>query len=60
TLQGSLLLKSSVPVRFSTQPLFTVSQSEQGFEKIMQAVTLLLTWPVETGEFILSLDASRR
>ncbi|MBX3639079.1 MAG: DUF1926 domain-containing protein [Nitrosomonas sp.] len=60
TLQGSLLLKSSVPVRFSTQPLFTVSQSEQGFEKIMQAVTLLLIWPVETGEFILSLDASRR
>ncbi len=58
TLQGRLLLKSSVPGQLHAQPLFTVSQSEQGFEKIMQAVTLLLTWPVETGELILSLDVS--
>lgn len=55
TLQGSILLKASLPVQFSAQPLFTVSQSEQGFEKIMQAVTLLLTWPIESEEVILSL-----
>jgi 4-alpha-glucanotransferase/alpha-amylase len=55
TLQGSILLKASLPVQFSAQPLFTVSQSEQGFEKIMQAVTLLLTWPIESEEAILSL-----
>jgi 4-alpha-glucanotransferase/alpha-amylase len=55
TLQGSILLKASLPVQFSAQPLFTVSQSEQGFEKIMQAVTLLLTCPIESEEVILSL-----
>ncbi len=60
TLQGSLLLKTSIPGQLHAQPLFTVSQSEQGFEKIMQAVTLLLTWPVETGTLTLSLDVYRR
>ena len=33
-------------------PLYTVSQSEGGFEKVMQAVTLTLTWPLalEAGD----------
>ena len=60
TLQGSMLLRASRPVQFSAQPLFTVSQSEQGFEKIMQAVTLLLTWPIETEAVILSLTVHRQ
>lgn len=60
TLRGSICLKTSIPVQFSAQPLFTVSQSEQGFEKIMQAVTLLLTWPIETEEVNLSLTVRRQ
>jgi 4-alpha-glucanotransferase/alpha-amylase len=55
-----MLLRASRPVQFSAQPLFTVSQSEQGFEKIMQAVTLLLTWPIETEAVILSLTVRRQ
>lgn len=43
-LGGSLLLAVSPPARFAAHPLFTVSQSEAGFEKIMQAVTLQLDW----------------
>ena len=40
-LGGSLVLSVNEPVEFSGHPHFTVSQSEAGFEKIMQAVTLL-------------------
>lgn len=42
TLGGRVTLKTSSPVQFHARPHFTVSQSENGFEKIMQAVTLLL------------------
>ncbi len=34
---------------FSGQPHYTVSQSEAGFEKIMQAVCLTLRWPATGG-----------
>jgi len=43
-LGGSLKLASSVPCRLESHPHFSVSQSEAGFEKIMQAVTLVLSW----------------
>lgn len=43
-LGGSLKLSSNAPCVLSTTPHFSVSQSEAGFEKIMQAVTLQLTW----------------
>ncbi|HWU83395.1 MAG TPA: alpha-amylase/4-alpha-glucanotransferase domain-containing protein, partial [Methylophilaceae bacterium] len=43
-LGGAIQLSCSVPCAFSSQPHFSVSQSEAGFEKIMQAVTLELTW----------------
>lgn len=43
-LGGGLALTASVPVRLAARPHFTVSQSEAGFEKIMQAATLTLTW----------------
>ena len=50
-LGGSLILRTSKPVRLHGAPHFTVSQSEAGFEKIMQAVTLTLVWPlVSRGE----------
>ena len=45
-LGGSLVLSINEPVELSGHPHFTVSQSEAGFEKIMQAVTLHLSWPV--------------
>ena len=46
-LGGALLLRTSRPVHFRAFPHFTVSQSEAGFEKIMQAVTVLLWWPLQ-------------
>jgi alpha-amylase/alpha-mannosidase (GH57 family) len=43
-LGGSLKISCSVAAELDTYPHFSVSQSEAGFEKIMQAVTLQLTW----------------
>jgi hypothetical protein len=43
---GSLAVHLNVPAQIHSQPHFTVSQSEAGFEKIMQAVTLTLAWPL--------------
>ena len=45
-LGGSLKLSTNVPGVLNTWPHFSVSQSEAGFEKIMQAVTLELVWPM--------------
>ena len=39
----------SPPAALDAGPHHTVSQSEDGFEKIMQAVTLRLAWNVEAG-----------
>lgn len=55
-LGGSLLLGVSPPARFAAQPLFTVSQSEAGFEKIMQAVILQLDWLLPAVENQLELS----
>lgn len=44
-LGGVVNLNSSIACAFSSYPHFSVSQSEAGFEKIMQAVTLLMEWP---------------
>lgn len=49
-LGGSLRVHVSKPVRLAAQPLFSVSQSEAGFEKIMQALTLTLSWPVDEAQ----------
>ena len=43
-LGGKVILTTGVPVSISAAPHKTVSQSEGGFEKIMQAVTLKLAW----------------
>jgi hypothetical protein len=45
-LGGSLVLLTSHPAHLRAAPHHTVSQSEAGFEKIMQAVTLRLAWPL--------------
>ena len=47
-LGGTIKLTTDSPVYFHAHPYFSVSQSEAGFEKIMQAVTLTLRWPVPT------------
>lgn len=47
-LGGAVKLTSSVPCRLNTWPHFSVSQSEAGFEKIMQAVTLELVWHADS------------
>ena len=47
-LGGRLKLLSSTPCQLDTSPHFSVSQSEAGFEKVMQAVTLTLTWHMAT------------
>ncbi len=46
-LGGAVKLTLSEPGRLVSRPHFSVSQSEAGFEKIMQAVTLTLSWPLD-------------
>jgi len=48
-LRGSLQIEASRPVRLAARPHRTVSQSEAGFEKVMQAVCLVLAWTPEAG-----------
>lgn len=60
TLGGNVVLKTSSSVTLCAQPHFSVSQSENGFEKIMQAVTLLLEWPIATRELIITLEINSR
>ena len=55
-LGGAIVLTSNLPLTLDARPLHTVSQSEAGFEKIMQAVVLTLEWnaaqlsaPLEVG-----------
>lgn len=59
-LGGALLVHLSAPARIESQPHFTVSQSEAGFEKIMQAVTLTLTWPLSQQLRELTVDIEVR
>ncbi|HNF89902.1 MAG TPA: DUF1926 domain-containing protein, partial [Thiobacillaceae bacterium] len=44
---GAIRIASNLPARIKAQPHLTVSQSEAGFEKIMQAVEITFTWEVE-------------
>lgn len=57
-LGGALHIQTSHPCRFISAPHFSVSQSEAGFEKIMQAVTLELSWPARhlDGELSIRID----
>ncbi|MDQ3185309.1 MAG: DUF1926 domain-containing protein [Pseudomonadota bacterium] len=55
-LAGSVALHVSSPAALRAQPYYSVSQSEGGFEKIMQAVTLQLEWPVIRGELLVTLE----
>ena len=55
-LGGRLELSACSPVTLSAAPHFTVSQSEAGFEKVMQAATLRLSWPLSLGSMTLVLE----
>lgn len=46
-LGGTVRLYSSAPASYFSYPHFSVSQSEAGFEKIMQAVTIILEWQLD-------------
>jgi hypothetical protein len=55
-LSGRLVLTCGVPATIRAAPHKTVSQSEDGFEKIMQAVTLAVSLPAQTaGTFLVQL-----
>ena len=48
-MNGSVIISTSRPVSMKGKPYFTVSQSEDGLEKVMQSVTLTLSWAVAAG-----------
>jgi 4-alpha-glucanotransferase len=45
-LEGGVALECVPPARVSGRPYFTVSQSEDGFERVMQSATVVLEWDV--------------
>ena len=53
---GSVTLRSNLPLYLWAEPCFTVSQSEGGFEKIMQSVTLRLSWPLDAAHATVDLS----
>jgi hypothetical protein len=60
-LRGGIRLTISPPAMLRAQPHHTISQSEEGFERIMQAAAISLAWPAAPGggEFVVSLDIYR-
>lgn len=49
-LGGSLEIDASPGANIDARPFYTASQSEAGFEKIMQTATVRLSWPVAIRE----------
>jgi len=54
-LRGKLIIALSQPATVRCEPLHTVSQSEDGFEKIMQAVTVLIAPGSPVAAFSITL-----
>jgi len=48
-MRGRVVLRFDPPARVSARPCHTVSQSEEGLERIMQSASLRLAWPVVGG-----------
>jgi len=57
-LGGHLILGASQAVSIYTAPYFTVSQSEAGFEKIMQAVEITVQFQAGDGALSLWLESN--
>jgi len=52
---GAVAVLCSSPAGVRARPHLTVSQSEDGFEKIMQCATVTLAWPLAAGRCELSV-----
>jgi hypothetical protein len=52
---GAVAVLCSLPAAVRARPHLTVSQSEDGFEKIMQCATVVLSWPLAAGRHELSV-----
>jgi len=62
-MKGSVTVRCAPPARIVGRPYHTVSQSEEGFERIMQSVTLQIEWsvaPPATFEVELDVRADPR
>jgi hypothetical protein len=60
-LGGAIVLGISPAQALTARPHHTVSQSEAGFEKIMQAAEILLSWPVDgDAELAVTLEIQPR
>jgi hypothetical protein len=59
-MRGSVGILTSRPARVRARPLHTVSQSEDGFEKVMQCAVIELEWPVgaKPGEVSVTLKVA--
>lgn len=54
-LGGIVKLSSGQEAKFAAAPHFSVSQSEAGFEKIMQAVTMVLAWDLRKVQGVITV-----
>jgi len=59
-MQGSIVLRFDPPARVTARPYHTVSQSEEGFERVMQSVTLDVEWPVHDDDTALAVQLTIR
>ncbi len=59
-MQGALVVSCAPAARVSARPYHTVSQSEQGFERVMQSATLTLEWPLPAGESVVEVRVQIR
>ncbi len=57
-LGGHLILGASQSVSIHAAPYFTASQSEAGYEKIMQAVEIIVQWPASGRPVSLWLEVN--
>jgi alpha-amylase/alpha-mannosidase (GH57 family) len=61
-LGGTIELLCGTPAQLDARPHYTVSQSEDGFEKIMQSATLGLRWALPAGAsaIVVALEIRRK
>lgn len=55
-MQGSVTLSMSRPATVDAQPYHTVSQSEDGFERVMQSATITCSWVLPPGEHVIEVS----
>jgi hypothetical protein len=55
-MRGAVVIRCAPPARVTGRPYHTVSQSEEGFERIMQSATIELGWPVSGGTDVFEVE----